>query len=194
MPARPHVLTPAPPRLRTSARLFLVFSLALLAACSAKKPPAASERDPFINFAPFQTYAWLPPGHEPDANLFGTQAREAIDAQLRDRGYAQAYGVPPDLRVGTTVTVDEKFADSMSKFFKYQDAGGEKSFSEAYALGYEEATLHVEVFDSRTQQRVWHGSTWVVLTAKQRADRAAAGVAEMFKTFPSLGGVMPPKE
>jgi hypothetical protein len=182
-------------REETSVRsLVFLLSLVLLAACGAKLPPATSERDPFINFAPYRTYAWLPPGREPDADLFGARAHEAIGAQLRNKGYARADGVPPDLLVGTVVTVEEKFADSLPRYIHYTDAGGEKSLSEAFSLGYEEATLHVEVFDAGTQQRVWHGGTQVVLTAKHRADRAAAGVGEMFKTFPSLGGVIPPQE
>jgi len=166
----------------------------LLAACGATAPPFTSERDPFINFAPYRTYAWLPPGREPDADLFGARAREAVEAQLRNKGYARADGVPPDLLVGTNVTVEEKFADSVLKYGRYRAAGGDKSLSEAFTLGFEEATLHVDVFDARTQQRVWHGGTQVVLTAKQRGDRAAAGVAEMFKTFPALGGAIPPQE
>jgi Domain of unknown function (DUF4136) len=189
--ARPHVSTSTRQHVRTSAPLVL---LILLAACSAKGPPFKGERDPYASFAAYRTYAWLAPGREPDANLFGVQAREAVNAQMLGKGYIKADNQSPDLWVGTTVAVEEKFTDSIGKYQHYTQAGGEKSLFEAFSLGYEEATLQVEIYDARTQRRVWRGSTDVAMMAKQRTDRACAGVAEMFKTFPNVGGVVPPEE
>lgn len=189
---------PLPERRRVARHCFpahtLLLALLCLTACSTKGPPVKSERDQFANFTNYRTFALLPPGREPDANLFGTRGREAVNSQMLLKGYTPADGVPADLLIGMIVEVDEKFTDSLPKYFHYQDAGGDKSLFTAYAIGYEEATLSVEIFDARTQRRVWHGSTDVALTAKHRADLAAAGVDKMFKTFPAIGGILPPEE
>jgi hypothetical protein len=171
-----------------------LLALALcLAACSAKGPPVKSERDQFTNFASYRSFAWLPPGREPDANLFGTRGREAVNSQLLLKGYTPV-DRDPDMWVGTIVQVEEKYADSLPKYQHYAQAGGEKPLFTAYAIGYEEATLHVEIYDARTQRRIWRGSTDVAMTAKHRTDLAATGVELMFKTFPAVGGILPPEE
>jgi len=148
------------------------------------------ERDPYAPFSTYRTYAWLPPLGGVEADLFGERARHEIDIQLVGKGYLPAGDGRPDLMVQTEVVVVERNADTIGDFIRYGEAGGTKDLFTAFAAGYEEATLTVMVFDAAGRQRIWRGRTPVALDAKHRVDRAAAGIDEMFKTFPPIGGVI----
>lgn len=182
-------LTSAPPHLRTSTRSFLLISLSIaLVACSAKPPPVKVEQAKFVSFAAYRTYAWLPSTGGPDKDLFGERVRNEIEVQLAGKGFVQTLD-GPNLLVQTEVVVEERNAETLGDFARYEAAGGTQNFYSAFAIGYEEARLTVDVYDAATRQRVWRGMTPVAMDAKHRTDRAAAGVAEMFKSFPAVGGV-----
>ncbi|MDX2166527.1 MAG: DUF4136 domain-containing protein [Deltaproteobacteria bacterium] len=143
----------------------------------------------YVNFSAYRTYAWLPPTGGPDKNLFGERVRNEIETQLAGKGYIQTLD-GPDLLVQTEVVVEERHTETLGDYSRYAEAGGTQNFFAAFSLGYEEAVLTVVFYDAATRQRVWRGATPVAMDAKHRTDRAAAGVVEMFKSFPTVGGVI----
>jgi hypothetical protein len=166
----------------------LLPSAFLLTGCSPKPPPVKVEQAKFANFAAYRTYAWLPSTGGPDKDLFGERARNEIEVQLAGKGYVQTLD-GPNLLVQTEVVVEERNAETLGDFARYEAAGGTQNFYAAFAIGYEEARLTVNVYDAATRQRLWRGMTPVAMDAKHRTDRAAGGVVEMFKSFPAVGGV-----
>ncbi len=176
-------------RLLPFAFCFLPFAFLILS-CSAKPPPVKVEQTPYISFANYRTYAWLPNTGGPDKDLFGERASNEVDVQMAGKGYIITLDGPSVL-VQIEVVVEERNADKITDYTHYEAAGGTKNLYSAFALGYEEAVLTVSVYDTATRQRVWRGATPVAMDAKHRLDRVAAGIVEMFKSFPPVGGVIP---
>lgn len=171
----------------------LVLFLLALAAC-ADKIPVRVQPNPLADFSAYRTYAWAPPlptpapaSPETAVDVFGWRVENAVDSAMQGRGYVRDDRAP-DLLVQLRATLEERYADSIGGYQRYRNAGGEQPLFSAYAIGYEEATVIVEVYDARTKQLIWRGTTAVAMDAKRRADRAAAGVAEMFKSFPVRQG------
>jgi len=173
--------------LLTFAFCLLPFALALTA-CSAKPPPVKVEPTPNVSFASYRTYAWLPTAGGPDKDLFGERLQNEVEVQMAGKGYIIT-GDGPDLLLQTEVVVEERNAETIGDFVRYEEAGGTQNLYAAFAIGYERAVVSVNVYDTATRQRVWHGRTPVAMDAKHRTERGAAGVAEMFKVFPVSGGV-----
>lgn len=178
-------------RARTVPAILLL--LLPLAACS-EKIPIHVQPNPLADFSTYRTYTWVapPPTPAPEAvetavDVFGWRVENAVDAALQGRGYIRDDRAP-DLLVGLHATLEERYADTVGGYQHYRNAGGERPFFSAFAIGYEEATVIVEVYDASSKQLLWRGSTAVAMDAKRRADRAATGVAEMFKTFPPRQG------
>ena len=153
-----------------------------LAGC-ADKIPVKVERDPLTSFSRFSTYAWVAP--EKHEDVFDLAVHNAVAVQLAGKGYALAYDPQQaDLAVGASTVVEEKHAETIGDYVRYQEAGGTQPLGNAYAIGYEEAKITVEVIARDTGQPVWRGVGLVAMDSKARADRAVAAVVEMFKQFP----------
>ncbi len=172
---------------------WLVPALLALAAC-AEKIPIHVQPNPLTDFSLYRTYAWAAPpptpapsSRETAVDILGWRVENAVDAALQGRGYLRDDRAP-DLLVQVHARLEERYANSIGGYRRYRDAGGEQGLFSAYAIGYEEATVIVEVYDARSRQLVWRGTTAVAMDAKRRGDRAAAGVAEMFKSFPVRQG------
>lgn len=178
--------------MKRSSLLLIVFCLLPFAftasACGPKLPPVKVDPTPYVSFAAYRTYAWLPAAGGPDKDLFGARLQGEVETQMAGRGYVIT-GDGPDLLVQTEVVVEDENADTLGEFGGYEKAGGTQNLFAAFALGYEIAVVTVNVYDTATRQRVWRGRTPVAMDAKHRTERAAAGVAEMFKSFPISGGV-----
>ena len=159
------------------------YVLVLLLAGCADKIPVKVERDPLTSFSRFTSYTWLVP--EKHEDVFDLAVHNAVDLQLAGKGYALAYDPQQaDLAVGATTVVEEKHAETIGDYVRYQEAGGTQPLGNAYAIGYEQAKITVEVFARDTGQPVWRGVGLIAMDAKGRAERAVAAVAEMFKQFP----------
>jgi hypothetical protein len=171
------------------ARSVALLLLLVLGACSSKIPVHVDQSS-LADFSPYQTYAWLAAPPEPQAGedetpveLFGWRMRSAVESGMRARGYALD-GEAPDLLVTVRVMIEEQYTNSYVEYWRYTQIGGSQNLFSAFSLGYEEATLVVEVFDARTRQLVWRGHTAVSMDAEHRGDRAAASVTALMQTFP----------
>lgn len=153
-----------------------------LAGC-ADKIPVKVERDPLTSFSRFTSYTWMAaPKHE---DVFDMAVHNAVEVQMAGKGYVLAYDPQQaDLAIGTTTVVEEKHADTIGDYVRYQEAGGTQPLGNAYAIGYEQAKITIEVVARDTGQPVWRGVGVVAMDSKGRAERAVAAVNEMFKEFP----------
>lgn len=163
--------------------VFSVVTLLLVLGGCSDKIPVEVERDPLTSFARFATYAWLPP--ERGENVFDLPVHNAVDLQLAGKGYASAYDAQQaDLWVRATTVVEDAHADTLGEYLRYQEAGGTQPLSNAYAVGYEQARITVEVTARDTGQPVWRGVGVVAMDARHRDQRAVATVGQMFEQFP----------
>jgi len=142
-------------------RLSLTAScIALLSvACSSLR--VGSDYDHSAGFANYHTYAWLPRAHYAGVNpLVAKRAKDAIDAELKSRGYAPAEDpTKADFVVNFTIGARDRL-DVQSYPTAYRGAWrwGLGYYGEQVDVRqYREGTLAIDVFDGATHQPVWSG-------------------------------------
>jgi hypothetical protein len=159
---------------------------ATLAACSSVEMYTA--KSPKASFAEYKTYAYgtaetTPAGFAvtPLAPPIQAKVRVDIDREMASKGYALATaGAKPDLLVrpgaGSRILEDAEWID----------------FDQV--VEYTQATFMIDVFDARTLQPVWHGSSRHVLEgAPSGASDAslAEAVRAVLRTLPRARGATP---
>lgn len=170
------------------------FSLCLvLLGCGSKIPvhvDAASRQ----TLAGYRTYAWMAPAPDPKAASrdpvlqgFDWRTQGAAANALAGKGYIRNDNAP-DMLVMVRVDVDERYTETIGDFFHYRDAGGQEPLFNAFALGYEEATITIEAYDAASRVLLWRGRTAVAMDAPHRDRRAVDSVSDLLKTFPTQQG------
>jgi uncharacterized protein DUF4136 len=172
-------------------RLASLAVLLALGACAAPVNPVKvrSEHDPTASFSSYRTYRWDP---EPLADVNGTdpsrsqtlerRVRSAVDAQLARKGFQKAAS-RPDFVVTSRFSKQDKEIRTFRDYIAYRERGGKEFLSDAYVLGYEEGTLILEIFDTRTGRVVFHSSATAQVNAEQ-PERVEDSVVRMLATFP----------
>jgi uncharacterized protein DUF4136 len=192
---RPSSLRPSSLRLSSPLLSSLCLSsLCLLSlSCSAKIPvhvDAASR----TTLAGYRTYAWTAPppdpkssSHNPALQVFDWHLQTTAESSLAGKGYIRSDNAP-DMLVVLRTDVDDKHADTIGDYMRYQDAGGTQPLFNAFSLGYEEATITIEAYDTASRVLLWRGRTEVAMDAPHRDRRAVDSVRELLKTFPTQQG------
>lgn len=179
-------------RMRVSARIALVTSIALLAACGMQLR-AGSDFDSGLDLSLYDTFDWAEPDDRPigDARLennpfFTDRLHAAITRELAGRGIRHSTEAPRLLvhhhaLVRDRVHVVE--ADRDAGYMNPEAAGTQ-------VIQYEEGTFLVDLADAETRQILWRG--WAVADVEgalgnpQRMQELLdKAVAEMFKEYPA---------
>ena len=164
---------------------------AVVSGCSSNVRLKAAEYDPSVHFGAYRTYAWtggsLRGGAE-DVEMLDWRVHQAVDGQLASKGYVkQSASASADFIVRYRVELEELMVDSFREYFAYREAGGTGSPQEAFAPGFEEATLILEFFDGKTRQLGWRGRAVAVVHPKKsenQNERVNKAVAQMLEGFP----------
>ncbi len=171
--------------------------IALLGASGCGGVDVYTAQSPTASFAAYRTYAHGAPEKPPPG--FARTSLTApvwalvqvdVDRELAAKGYTLApSGTQPDLLVRTgsgsrTVLRDES-----------AEVHGRLEWIGPDVMGrYTDATLVMDVYDARTQQPIWHGSSRRALDPAPKA--SAASVAEsvhaILRTLPKAGGAPTP--
>jgi hypothetical protein len=160
-------------------------SLVTLAAAFAQH--VRTDFDHQANFGQYKTYSWQE--IKPGDSLWDSRIKNAVDAQLEDKGLTQAADggdiAIVAIKTSQTQKTLQTFYDGFGGGWRWRGFGdfGESTTTEQ---DYQEGTLVIDLYDAKTKQLVWRGSTESVLSdkAEKNEKNLEKGVAKMFKDFP----------
>ena len=143
------------------------------------------------NFARYKTYSWQE--IKPGASLWDARIKNAVNAQLETKGLAQVADggdiAIVALKTSQTQRTLQTFYDGLGGGWRWRGFGG---FGESTTTeqDYKEGTLVIDLYDAKTKQLIWRGSTESVVSdkAEKNEKNLDKGVAKMFKNFPPGSG------
>jgi hypothetical protein len=151
------------------------------------------------NFSQYKTYSWQE--IKPANSLWDARIKNAVDAQLSAKGWAQVNSGGDVAIVAIKTTQTQRtlhtFYDNYGDFgggwgWRGFGGGGFGGFGESDTTeqDYKEGTLVIDMFDARTKQLIWRGSAEDMLSnkAEKNEKNLEKGVAKMFKDFPPGSG------
>ena len=142
-------------------------------------------------FTQYKTYSWQE--IEPGASLWDSRIKSAVNAQLEAKGLAQVAngGDLAIVAIKTSLTRKtlQTFYDGFGGGWRWRGFGG-LGESTTTKQDYKEGTLVIDMYDGRTKQLIWRGSTESVVSDKveKNEKNLDKGVTKMFKNFPPGSG------
>src|SRR5580693_7460211 len=112
------------------------------------------------NFSQYKTYSWQE--IKPANSLWDSRIKNAVDAQLAAKGWTKADSGGDVAVVAIATTHTERtlqtFYDGMGGGWRWRGFGGmgEATTTEQ---DYKEGTLVVDMYDGKTKQLIWRGSS-----------------------------------
>ena len=184
----------------------LLITFALLTAC-ASKPTIHADYDHSVDFSQFKTYGYYSPMGIENSNyssLLGQMFRDAIDAQMKPRGYVLSND--PDLLINVSARMQEKtqvrtYSDPMmysgGGYYGYRGGmydpwGGYGYGTSTHVSQYTEGTINIDMVDIDQKRMVWEGVAIGRVNEKDKNENLRQdimdGVAEMFQNYPFRAG------
>jgi Domain of unknown function (DUF4136) len=163
-------------------------AVSLAAATAGFAQHVQTDVDHQANFGQYKTYSWQE--IKPGASLWDSQIKNAVNAQLETKGLA------PVADGGDIAVVAIKTSETQRTLQTFYDGFGGGGWgwrgfggfgeSTTTEQDYKEGTLVIDLFDGKTKQLIWRGSTESVLSdkAEKNEKNLDKGVAKMFKNFP----------
>ena len=163
----------------------------LVAATAGFAQHVRTDFDHQANFGQYKTYSWKE--IKPGASLWDSRIKNAVNAQLEAHRLAQvADGGDISIvaiKTSQTQRTLQTFYDGFGGGWRWRGFGdfGESTTTEQ---DYQEGTLVIDLYDGKTKQLIWRGSTESVLSdkAEKNEKNLDKGVAKMFKDFPPGSG------
>ncbi|HKA14444.1 MAG TPA: DUF4136 domain-containing protein [Myxococcota bacterium] len=182
-----------------ASRAALLGLLGLLVGCQSIE--THHNADPQAPFASYKTFAWVTeepliqpgvgsvPGSRPADPLLDPLIRDAVERNLKARGYEQLRDPKiADLVVSFSVGARDKIeVDSypVTAGYRYQVYGGYRTDVRTYTEG----VLALDFFDGRTKRAVWHGYATKRLSQSPTPEKRLANVNQatdaILAEFPS---------
>jgi hypothetical protein len=169
--------------------------LALLFAACATVPRVSVERHPSFDLAACNSFAFLPatsvaaPGTREDADRLVNRAREMTAARLASLGLRRVPIGEADLAV--VIHGESIPRHGMEQWMVKNPATNPRganwtaaAYLEVDAIRYDERTLRMEVYDTRTTQLVWVGWSRSTRRAPWPEDEVAAQLEAIVRAFP----------
>ena len=161
--------------------------LFLVALGTALAQQVKTDFDHQANFSQYKTYSWQE--IKPANSLWDARIQRAVDAQLAAKGWTKVESGGDVAVVAIATSHTEKtlqtFYDGMGGGWRWRGFGGmgEATTTEQ---DYKEGTLVVDLYDAKTKQLIWRGSSedTVSNNAQKNEKNLDKGVAKMFKKFP----------
>ena len=176
---------------------------AMVTACSTPVK-IHSDYDHSIDFSQYKTYGYYTPMGIENPNyssLLGQMFRDAIDAQMKPRGYVMSDN--PDLLINVSARLQDKTkVTSMSDpmyggYYGYRGGmydpwGGYGYGTSTHVSQYTEGTVNVDMVDVKQKRMVWEGIAIGRVDEKGKNDELRSdimtGVAAMFENYPFRAG------
>jgi len=166
-------------------------AVSLAAATAGFAQHVQTDFDHQANFGQYRTYSRQE--IKPGASLWDSRIKNAVNAQLEDKGLAQVADGGDVAIVAIKTSREQKtlqtFYDGFGGGWRWRGFGG---FGESTTTeqDYQEGTLVIDLYDGKTKQLIWRGSTESALSdkAEKSEKNLDKGVAKMFKNFPPGSG------
>ncbi len=172
-------------KLITRTAICTLFFVTLMGAAFAQH--VQTDFDHQANFSQYKTYSWQK--IEPGNSLWDSRIKNSVDAQLAAKGWTQvdSGGDVSIVAIKTTQTQRtlQTFYDGMGGGWRWRGFGG-MGQSTTTEQDYKEGTLVIDLYDAKTKQLIWRGSTEGTVSdnAGKNEKNLDKGVAKMFKKFP----------
>jgi len=166
-------------------------AVSLIAATAWSAQQVQTDFDHQANFTQYKTYSWQE--IKPGDSLWDSRIRNAVDAQFEAKGLSQVADggdiTIVAIKTSQTQRTLQTFYDGLGGGWRWRGFGG---FGESTTTeqDYKEGTLVIDLYDGKTRQLIWRGSTESVLSdkAEKNEKNLDKGVAKMFKNFPPGSG------
>lgn len=168
-------------------RIAVCTALFLVSFGTALAQQVKTDFDHQANFSQYKTYSWQT--IKPANSLWDARIKSAVDAQLAAKGWTQvdSGGDVAVVAIATSHTQRtlQTFYDGMGGGWRWRGFGG-MGESTTTEQDYKEGTLVVDMYDGKTKQLIWRGSSedTVSNSAEKNEKNLDKGVAKMFKKFP----------
>jgi hypothetical protein len=161
--------------------------LFLVALGTAMAQQVKTDFDHQANFSQYKTYSWQEV--KVADSLWVPRIQSAVDAQLAAKGWTKVESggdvVVMAIATSHTERTLQTFYDGMGGGWRWRGFGGmgEATTTEQ---NYKEGTLVVDMYDAKTKQLIWRGSSEDTVSNKEQKNEKNLdkGVAKMFKKFP----------
>ena len=181
----------------------LLLTFALIAACSSNPTKIRSDYDHSVDFSQYKTYGYYSPMGIENPNyssLLGQMLRDAIDAQMKQRGYVKSDN--PDLLFNVSARLEDKTRVTTMQnpgmyggYYGYRGGmydpwGGYGYGTSTHVSQYTEGTVNIDMVDPRLKRMLWEGVAIGRVNDKNDNLREdiMTGVAEMFAGYPFRAG------
>jgi Domain of unknown function (DUF4136) len=147
------------------------------------------------DFSKYRTYKWVQvPGVQYPNQILDGQIRQAIDAQLSQKGLSRTEGDDPDLYVTYQAAVSqEKEWNAYSTGGNYWGWGGWGGWGGMGTTTVTSSTIHVgtlnlDIYDVATKKQVWRGEASKTLKQQKSPDKLRKNLdkamAKLLKNYP----------
>lgn len=154
----------------------------------------STDYDPNTDFSSLRTYAWMesqrtrPQDPRVDNSLLETRVKNAVDAELAQKGYRAVSPDQADFLVGYHAAVQSKIdAYTMSNFYGYRPGWG-GGVSDIHVYEYDEGSLVIDFVDPETKQLLWRGGAQAEVNQRadpaKREERIRMAVQKVLSRFP----------
>ena len=177
--------------------------IALMGAC-ASSTKIQSDYDRSVDFSQYKTYGYYSPMGIENPNyssLLGQMFRDAIDVQMKQRGYVKSSN--PDVLINVSARMEDKTRVTTTSnpgmygggYYGYRAGmydpwGGYGYGSTTHVSQYTEGTVNVDMVDPKLKRMLWEGVA--IGRVKDKNDNLRqdimTGVAEMFEGYPFRAG------
>jgi hypothetical protein len=177
--------------------------IALMAAC-ASSTNIRSDYDRSVDFSQYKTYGYYSPMGIENPNyssLLGQMFRDAIDVQMKQRGYVKSSN--PDVLFNVSARMEDKTRVTTTsnpgmygggyygyRYGMYDPWGGYGYGTTTHVSQYTEGTVNIDMVDPKLKRMLWEGVA--IGRVKDKNDNLRqdimTGVAEMFEGYPFQAG------
>jgi hypothetical protein len=170
-------------------RISLGFALMMVFANFALAQKVNTDYSHDANFAQYKTFMWIKEPKSPDP-LMRQRIIDDVNATLTGKGLKLVTS-DADLAVAAhTATQEERTLDTFyNNFAGGWRWGGGFGTATTRENTYEVGTLVIDLFDAKTKEAVWMGTSSKTISSKpeKNAENLNKAVARMFKDFPPSG-------
>ena len=150
-----------------------------------------SETLPWVDVSRYHTYAWWTApletsrrGYSQTEALLDWRIRQAVDRDLRARGYAPATTGRPDFVVAYRLAITEASTESFRDYLSYRAEGGHQGMGDSF-MDYQRGTLMLTVEDAASRRLAWRAQASAALEGGDgRGSKIDPAVREMIDRFP----------
>src|ERR1700720_4217879 len=167
--------------------VFALIGLMLFFAGQASAQQVKTDYDRSANFAQYKTYSWEQ--LKTQDPLDGDRIKTAVNAALAAKGWTQVDSGGDVSVMAVEITRNQQtlntYYDGFGGGWRWRGfggIGGATTTTETYKVG----TVVVDLFDAKTKQLVWSGSSSDTLSnnSNKNIQNLGKGVEKMFKNFP----------